>query len=464
VKRDTVERGVVERDAVESDTIAAVATPPGVGALGIVRMSGNAATAICDKIFRGKQTPSQAQDRSILFGEVVGADRACIDQVLVLVMRGPGSVTGEDVIEITCHGGLLAPRLLLRRLVEEGARPAEPGEFTKRAFLNGKMDLAQAEAVEEIIRASSDKALQVALRQLKGGLSRELEGLERILFEWLATIEANIDFVDEEVEAVDLVGLAGALDGVAHKIGNLLRAHRSGKYLKEGLDVVVVGKPNVGKSSLFNCLVGKDRVIVSEVAGTTRDVVDDLVCVDGLVLRIHDTAGMRRASDVIEEEAVRRTKDAIGEADLALVVLDGSGALEPEDCEIMAEVSAKPKVIVANKSDLPAAQDWAGEQPLRVSALKGWGLPELMEGLAGLARAKIGDLGYEIVVNERHAGRLRDALAAVDRAGGSLQDRLPLECIASDVRYSLDCLGEITGKKVTSEILDAIFSRFCIGK
>ncbi len=455
---------MVRRGMTENDTIAAVATSPGHSALGIVRMSGMAAIRICTKVFRGKQAPSEARDRSILFGEVVGGDGVAIDQVLVLVMKGPGSVTGEDVVEITCHGGMLVPRLVLRRVVEEGARPAEPGEFTKRAFLNGKMDLAQAEAVEEIVRASSEKALRVAMRQLKGDLSRELGTLEETLLGWLTLIEANIDFVEEEIDTVDKAALTNALGGVCRRLEDLLAAYEQGKYLKAGLNVVIVGKPNVGKSSLFNRLVGRDRVIVSEIPGTTRDVVDGLVGVDGVVLRLHDTAGVRRAADSIEVEAVRRTRAAISDADIALVVLDASACLSAEDHEILEEVLAKPKVVVANKIDLPVAPEWQHEACLKVSALKGWGLPDLFEALAAVAQEKVGDLEYEIVVNERHARCLRGALGAARRGIATLDERLSLEFIASDIRYVLDCLGEVTGRRVASKVLDEIFSRFCIGK
>jgi tRNA modification GTPase len=399
-----------------------------------------------------------------------------VDQVLVLVMRGPETATGEDVVEVTCHGGLLVSRLILRRLVEGGARPAGPGEFTKRAFLSGKLDLTQAEAVEEIVRASSEKGLRVAMRQLKGELSRELESLEQGLFGWLARIEAAIDFVEDEIETLDTSGLAQALDAASRRFGDLLAAHARGKYLKEGLDVVIVGKPNVGKSSLFNRLVGWDRVIVSETPGTTRDVVDGLVGVDGVVLRLHDTAGMSPAGDVIEVEAIRRTRQAVTEADIALVVLDASTGLSAEDCGILGELAAKPLVVVANKVDLPAAlapdKLWAEvarvagqvEPGIQVSALTGTGVSELSERLGSVAREKVGDLGEEIVVNERHAAALREALVATRRAASAVAKGIPLEFLASDVRLALDCLGDVTGRRVTSKVLEEIFSRFCIGK
>lgn len=450
-------------------TIVAVATPAGVGALAVLRMSGEGALAIADAAFRGKVVPSKARDRSVLLGEIIGTDGLPIDQVLVLVIRGPGSITGEDVVEISTHGGMLAPRLVLRRLVEAGARPAEPGEFTKRAFLNGKMDLAQAEAVEEIVRASSDKALRAAMRQLRGDLSRDLAGLEESLLGWLSAIEANIDFVEEEIDGVDGGALAAALNDAGGRVETLLRAHDGGRFIKDGMDVVIVGKPNVGKSSLFNCLLGKDRVIVSETPGTTRDVVDGLVGVDGVVLKIHDTAGVWDASDGVEREAVRRTRRAIAEADLALVVVDASRPQTREDYAILEEASGKPRIMVGNKVDL--AGDCGAEIPLasgeacvKVSALTGWGLPGLVELLADKARQRIGDLDYDLIANERHAAHLRSALEGIKRGKESLRQNLSLEFIASDVRHAIDSIGEITGRRVASRVLDEIFSRFCVGK
>lgn len=447
------------------NTIAALATPPGPGAIAAIRLSGSRAIAICDQVFRGKRIPSEARDRSVLFGEIVDRDGSPIDQVLLVIMRGPQSLTGEDVVELTCHGGVIAPKLVLRRLIEEGARPADPGEFTKRAFLNGKLDLAQAEAVSEIVHASSEKALNVALRQLKGELSKRLTGIEASLLDWLALVEANIDFVDEEVEGVDTWHLSRGLGEVRSELEGLLATHEQGKYIKDGLDVVIVGKPNVGKSSLFNRLVGGDRVIVSGIPGTTRDVVDGLASVNGLVLKVHDTAGVRDGTGPIEEEAVRRTRAAVEDADLALVVIDVSTPLSVEDYEILEEAGPKAHLVVVNKTDLPAEADLGGlKQPVRISALRGWGLEELLESLREMAHMKIDELTYEIIVGERHAACIRDSLESLSRAIDSIRDDVPLEFIASDIRYTLDCLGGVTGRKVSTRVLDEIFSRFCIGK
>jgi tRNA modification GTPase len=447
------------------DTIAAVASPAGTGAVSLIRMSGPDAIGIADRVFGGRTTPSQARDRSVLLGEIRGRDGDPIDQVLLVIMRAPRSLTGEDTVEINCHGGNMAPLLVLRRVIEEGARPAEAGEFTKRAFFNGKMDLAQAEAVSEIVQASSEKALKVAVRQLRGELSDRLERLEQSLLGWLALIEANIDFVDDEVDPVDTATLAKDLEHMVDELGDLLEAHAQGRYVKQGLDVAIVGRANVGKSSLFNRLIGRDRVIVSQEPGTTRDVVDGLVGVNGMMLRLHDTAGLGIEGGPIEAEAERRSISEITQADIALVVLDTSEPLCDQDLDIILRVEAKTHLIIANKTDLPEQAETAGlGDPIRISALKGWGITELLDGLKRAAHMKVGALNYEIIVNERHAACIAKALEAVSRARASLPDAVPLELTASDIRNALDDLGRVTGRSVSSSVLDEIFSRFCIGK
>jgi tRNA modification GTPase len=429
-------------------------------------MSGEASLAICDRVFRGKAKPSYAPDRTAVLGDIVAADGSTLDQVLLLVMRGPQSFTGEDVVEISCHGGHMAPRSVLRRLVEEGAEPAQAGEFTKRAFLNGKMDLAQAEAVADIVRAGSEKALKAGLRQLKGELSGRFEAVAEGIFETLTRVEANIDFAGEEdVDTLGYAELADRLKISAAAMEDLLAAHEQGKHIKRGLHVAIVGKPNVGKSSLFNRLVGEDRVIVSREPGTTRDIVDGLISVNGAVLHLHDTAGIGEAKGAIEREAVTRTLGLLEHADLALVVLDGGRPLSEEDREVMGKAAGMPRIVVANKADLPAkaGEDELGEA-LKVSALKGWGLSGVLAALGEFAHDRLGDLDCEILVSERHAARLREGLEALRRAMDAVDKGLPLEFPASDIRYALDCLGEVTGRKVAGRVLDEIFSKFCTGK
>jgi tRNA modification GTPase len=337
------------------------------------------------------------------------------------------------------------------------------------------MDLAQAEAVCEIVQSSSEKAHRAALRQLKGDLSAKLEVLENGLLDVLTLLEANIDFPDEDVEDLEMERIDGGLGRASGDLQDLLEAHRQGRYLKNGLDMVIVGKPNVGKSSIFNRLVEKDRVIVSDHPGTTRDVVDGLVRVNGLLLRVHDTAGIRRAANPIEEEAVRRTREAVDGADLALVIVDSSAPLSADDREILAEAGAGPCLVAVNKTDLPVKADIAGlkmagtvgsgvAEPVRISALTGSGFDELLDSMKRLAHTRAGSLNYEIIVSERHAAGLKTALEDVCRARRAAAEGISPEFIASDLRHALDCLGEITGRQVSTQVLDKIFSRFCIGK
>jgi tRNA modification GTPase len=448
-----------------SDTIAAISTPVGPGALSVVRLSGPAALSVSDAVFRGRDLPSRSHHKSILLGEIVGADGSVLDQVLLLIMRSPNSYTGEDMVEITCHGGLAAPKLVLGRLLTEGARPADPGEFTKRAFLNGKLDLAQAEAVSELVQAKSEKALRVAMRQLKGELSSRIGRTEEAVADMLALIEANIDFPEEEIEPVDRSRLGGDLGRIGRGLGDLLSTHSRGRFIKNGIDAVIVGKPNVGKSSLFNSLVGRNRVIVSEVPGTTRDVVDSTVPVDGLLLNLHDTAGVVCARDSLEAEAVERTRAALDDSDIVLVVLDASSPPGPVDREIMERAAGKPRMIVFNKVDLGDMDGHLeGDAEVRVSALRGWGIDDLLAQLRSISEHMVGDLADEIVTNERHALCLREALEAVERAGGALLQDSSLELVASDLRTALLGLGRITGSNASEDLLNRIFSRFCIGK
>lgn len=447
-------------------TIAALATSPGPGALGVIRISGKDSLKICDDVFVGKRIPSRAGDRSAILGEIVAADGSPVDQVVLLVMRGPRSYTGEDVVEISCHGGDVAPRLVLRRLIEAGAEPAAAGDFTKRAFLNGKMDLTQAEAVADIVRANGERALKAAVRQLKGGLSRKLDDLEAGLLEILAGMEAAIDFPEEEdVPAPEPTRLADRLTGLLGRLEGLLAAYERGRYLRQGLDVAIVGKPNVGKSSIFNLLIGEDRVITSEEPGTTRDVVDGIVELAGVRTRLHDTAGVMVPVGAVEEQAVARTRRVMADADVALVVLDSSKPLSKQDREILDSVKGKPHVILANKTDLQPQADLDGlKGAVRISALKGWGLTALRNALEAIGSDSLADLDSEVFISERHAACIRKAREHLMRALGAVGGGLSPEFAAADLRQVLECVGEVTGRQIGEGILDEIFSRFCIGK
>jgi len=447
------------------DTIAAVATAPGESAISVIRVSGPEALRIADEIFKGRTAPSRARDRSVLFGEILGDDGKLIDEVLLTVMRGPHSMTGEDVVEISCHGGMVAPRLVLRRVLAAGARLAEPGEFTRRGFLNGKIDLTQAEAVCDIVRAAGEKAHNLALRQLKGGLSEELKRVEDLLFEDLVWLEAEIDFPEDEIEAVDWRTMSENLKTACKHLERLLATEEVGRFIKQGLEVAIVGRPNVGKSSLFNRLLGRERVIVSPVPGTTRDTVDGRLNLNGFCLSLHDTAGLGASADLIEAEAVRRSRACLEECDLALVVIDVSEPLTDADRDMIREASSKQHLIVANKIDLPVrAEDDVLHGAIQVSALKGLGIDDLVARLKQAASERACDFELEIAVSERHAQCIRQALEAVRSAQHGLETSISPELIAADVRWALDYLGQITGKHAASQVLDEIFSRFCIGK
>ena len=447
------------------DTIAAISTAVGPGAMSIVRVSGPEAIGIADRVFSGRDLPSDCSHKSVLVGEIVGADRTPIDQVLLLIMRRPRSYTGEDLVEITCHGGVTAPRLVLRRLVEEGARPADPGEYTKRAFLNGRIDLAQAEAVCDLVQAKSEKALRVAMRQVRGDLSTRISEAERVLFEHLALIEANIDFPEEEVDDVDRLEAGNGIGRVGRRLGSLISSHRSGRLIKDGIDVVIVGKPNVGKSRLFNSLVGRERVIVSDVPGTTRDIVDAAIPVDGLLVNLHDTAGVLEPRDRVEAAAADLTRTTLEDSDVVLVVFDASTSLEAVDTDILERTAGKRRVMIFNKIDIEDMDEHLGEDPeVRVSALEGLGIDNLRTELRSISDDMVGDLADEIVTNERHASCLGEALEAVERARAALVEHMPLETVASDLRTALLSLGGITGSNASENLLDEIFSRFCIGK
>jgi tRNA modification GTPase len=448
-----------------TDTIAAISSAVGPGAISVLRLSGPGALAISDRVFRGRQRPSECGHKSVLVGEIAGADESPIDQILLLIMRAPNSYTGEDVVEITCHGGITAPRLVLRRLVGEGARLAEPGEFTKRAFLNGKMDLAQAEAVSELVQARSEKALRAAVRQVRGDLSARIARAEQALIDHLALIEADIDFPDEEVGQIDRARLAREVGRIRDGLGSLLSTHGSSRFIREGIEAVIVGRPNVGKSSLFNSLVGEDRVIVSDVPGTTRDRVDAPVTVDGLLVNLHDTAGVLEARDGIEAAAMEKTKASLAASDVVLVVVDASSPLGPADRHTVRQTAGKRRMIVFNKIDLEDMDEHLGDEPeVRVSALHGWGVDELLRGLREICEDMVGDLADEIVTSERHAVCLGEAVEALEAARAALMDQLPLELVASDLRTALLGLGKITGSNASEHLLDEIFSRFCIGK
>lgn len=458
------------------DTIAAVATPPGEGGIGIIRISGPDALKIVGRVFRpaGNKDWSAGPGFRMYYGHAVDPGTGeTVDEVLVSVMRAPKSYTRENVVEINGHGGVLPLRRILKIVLDCGARLAGAGEFTRRAFLNGRLDLVQAEAILDVIRARTGAGLQVALGQLRGELSERIGALREALLQVLAEIEASIDFPEEEdVPETRLDGLAARLAVLEAGCAELLEGAQAGRVYREGLGVAIVGKPNVGKSSLLNALLREKRAIVTDVPGTTRDVIEETVNIRGLPLRLSDTAGLRETADAVERLGVARTRDVVAEADLVLVVLDAASGLQDEDRQVLALARGKALVVLINKVDLaPAGIDPGAVRALvdgpvlRAAVIEGRGLDELEETVAGLVLGGRVTGQHEVLIsNVRHQHALEQARRYLEEARAALIAGLPLEMAVIDIRNALDSLGDITGETVGEDLLDRIFSEFCIGK
>lgn len=458
----------------DNDTICAISTPPGMGGIGIVRLSGSNAVGVADTIFcqASDKVGINSGSHRILYGHVVNPlTSEVVDEALLSVMRAPRTYTREDIVEINCHGGPAAVRKVLELTLSAGARLAEPGEFTKRAFLNGRIDLAQAEAVMDLIAARTGLSLQAAVSQLKGGLSLKVEEVREGLAGLLALTEVSIDFTEEEIDYVPIAGLREKGRGLQDKIRGLLDTHEEGRILREGLRVAIVGRPNVGKSSLLNLLARSERAIVTSVPGTTRDTVEEMINIGGVLVRVIDTAGIRESHDIVEREGIRRSLEALGSSDLALLVLDGSQPLTHEDCVLIEKVKEYKYLPIINKSDLPGAIGEGGltglfkdEEPVHISAKTGEGF----EGLAVRIRNTVMQGGREhapeVTINLRHKTALSKAEAALKRFDAGCGDGLSAEFLALELREALDAVGEVVGATTPEDILNRIFNDFCIGK
>ncbi len=445
-----------------NETIAAVSTPFGQGALAVIRLSGAEALPVSGQALG--RAPEDLEERHAHRAKVRAEDGGVLDDVVVTVFRGPRSYTGEDVVEISCHGGVLVVQRLLERLLECGARSAEAGEFTQRAFLNGKLDLTQAEAVMDVISAQTDLALRAAQHQLGGRIGVETEILRGEILEILAHVEAYIDFPEEDIDPDTGAGVIGRLEGVKTRIDELLATAGQGRILREGARTVICGKPNVGKSSLLNVLLGYERAIVSERAGTTRDTVEEVVNVGGIPVRLIDTAGIRESVDEIERLGVERTRQHLAEADLVLEVVDASrekGAPLSSDGR-----ENRHHLLVLNKADLGAHPDWNQEgKGVAISCKEGTGMDALGEAIGEQLSLGAASWGQEAVaVNARHQDCLRRAEKALSVAREQLSAGESPEFAAVDLRIALDAIGEVAGKVETEELLGEIFGRFCIGK
>ncbi len=451
----------------EQDTICAVSTPPGEGGIGIIRISGTEAIPIASRIFRPKKDAAGfGSSHTLRYGLVVDpATGETVDEALVSVMLAPATYTREDVVEINCHGGMMPLWRTMGLLVAAGARQADPGEFTKRAFLNGRIDLAQAEAVMDVIRARTVLAQQAANEQLRGGLSLAVSALRNRLVSIVASVEAAIDF-PEDVESPGVATLEGQVLRVLAMVEELLSSASFGRILREGCATAIVGRPNVGKSSLLNALLRQDRAIVTEVPGTTRDVLEEYLNISGVPLRILDTAGIRHSHDIVEQEGVRRSLAAIESADIVLLVLDGSQPLAPEDSRVLSSVAGKQVITVINKSDLPRKLE-AMRLPaaqVMVSCRTGAGLAELRTAVTNLVQKGTAAHEHGWAVNQRHRTALEQAKSSLQNALGTIRSGLSPEFVAVDLRAALDSLGLIIGATYTEDILERIFNDFCIGK
>jgi tRNA modification GTPase len=460
------------------DTISAIATARGRAALAIVRVSGPAAVGIASACFRGKDLDAVDPD-TVHFVRFETPDGQEIDQIVATVFRAPRSATGEDLVEISCHGGDFAPVLILKSLLSAGARMARPGEFTQRAFINGKMDLTQAEAVADLIHASSSLAHRTAVNQLEGRYSELLANLRNELLDVSALVELELDFSEEDVEFADRARLADLLSRVREISERLLSSYRIGSLIRDGIRVVIAGRPNAGKSTLLNALLGRDRAIVSETPGTTRDEIEAEMEIGGILFRFVDTAGLREAADLIEEEGVRRARKSISSSDILTYVFDLREGLSGEEIEFirneMRVTSGLPVVIVGNKADLvdnPSVvvpPDLGAIPSVVLSAKRGIGeadeTGELVAQLLAVVRNELGDLqGSAVVVNERHRSHLQRVLESVRSVEDGLDEGVSGELMSIGLRSALHELGQITGEITTEDVLDQIFSRFCIGK
>lgn len=456
------------------DTIAAISTPPGEGGIGIVRLSGPEALAIASRIFvpRRPRDLRQSPGFRMYLGMIVdGAGGRPVDEVLVSVMRAPRSYTGEDVVEINCHGGMVPVRRTLELVLREGARLAGPGEFTRRAFLHGRIDLAQAEAVLDVIRARTRAGLELAVRQIEGKLSRRIQEAEQELIGIMASLEASIDF-PLEVDEPEGGELLRRLADLRAQLEELIRGSSQGRILREGIKVAIVGRPNVGKSSLLNGLLGEERAIVTEVPGTTRDLISEAANIRGIPVELVDTAGIRETADLVEQLGVERSRQALAQADVVLLVVDGSQGADAADAQLAAAVGDRPGILVYNKMDLvggdkPEAGDWlpSGWRQVYTSAKEGWGLEELQAMIAEMVLGGEVSPGTEVLVTRaRHQAALEKAVRALEQGEETVQAKLPLDLLAVDLRAAREALGEITGSTVDEEVLDRIFQDFCVGK
>ncbi|WP_300276734.1 tRNA uridine-5-carboxymethylaminomethyl(34) synthesis GTPase MnmE [Peptacetobacter sp.] len=455
------------------DTIAAIATAPGEGGIGIIRISGPKSLEVAENIFfsmSGKKIV-EYPTRTLIYGNIKDNDKK-IDEVLVAYMKGPNSYTAEDVIEINCHGGFISVKRILELVLAQDVRLAEAGEFTKRAFLNGRIDLSQAEAVIDVINAKTDKAHEVAENQLDGSLSSKIREFRDKVTELLAQVEVAIDYPEEDIEFIAYNTLEEKTKELNKDIKKLYETSESGKIFREGLKTVIVGKPNVGKSSLLNSILGENRAIVTDIPGTTRDVIEEFVNIKGIPLKIVDTAGIRETNDVVEKIGVEKSIASFDSADLIIMVLDSSVKLSDEDKEILEKIKNRETIILLNKNDLTQVIDEEEvkqyvdeENIIKISALHNEGIEKLHDKIESMVyRGDIKSSSNVIITNSRHKDALYKAMKSAEDAMRAIEDRMPLDFVEVDLKNIWDYLGYINGDTMSEDLLDNIFHNFCIGK
>lgn len=457
----------------ETDTIAAIATPLGEGGIAVIRVSGPEAVPIADQIYKGKHSLAEVPTHTVHYGYIIHPQtKERIDEVLVTVMRAPRTFTREDVVEISCHGGMVPVQETLEALLTAGARLAEPGEFTKRAFLNGRIDLSQAEAVIDLIRAKTDRAAKVALGQHEGRLSRLIRQLRNEIVETLAHLAVNVDYPEYDAEEMTSQFLRERCVAIGTEIDRLLQTARQGKIYREGIATVIVGRPNVGKSSLMNTLTQENKAIVTEIPGTTRDVIEEYVNVRGIPLRLLDTAGIRETEDIVERIGVERSHKALEQADLVLLVLNYAEPLQAEDRKLLSILQRHTAVVIVNKIDLPGQMDLdevrslIGDKPLITTSLKEErGIEQLEEAIAGLfLLGKVDVAEGTYVSNARHIHLLNKAKNSIQDVIQGIETGMPLDMVEIDMKNAWQYLGEVIGEAVAEDLIDQIFSQFCLGK
>ena len=453
----------------EFDTIAAISTPLGEGAIGIVRLSGTDSFAIAQKIFKGKDLASVAS-HTLNYGHIVDPDKnEILDEVMVGAMRSPKTFTREDIIEINTHGGIAVTNEILQLVIREGARLAEPGEFTKRAFLNGRVDLTQAEAVMDIIRAKTDKAMNIAVKQLDGSLSDLINNTRQEILNTLAQVEVNIDYPEyDDVEEATTEIIREKTSEFEALLINLLKTARRGKILREGISTAIIGRPNVGKSSLLNNLLREEKAIVTDIEGTTRDVIEEYVNINGVPLKLVDTAGIRETEDIVEQIGVERSKKALKEADLVLLVLNASEPLTDQDRQLLEISQDSNRIILLNKVDLPEKIeiDQLPEDHIKISVLKNQNIDQIEDRINALffENAGLVEQDATYLSNARHISLIEKAVESLQAVNEGLALGMPVDLLQVDLTRTWEILGEITGDAAPDELITQLFSQFCLGK